>query len=511
MVVVDRGRDDNAVAPYDADQLEAAATAVAAFEDVGVATLEDFEAALVPERRAALYPYSPLHLLLRRELDELFDTTPDLTGAHLDIGRFIRSGEDRDVQVFWLDVPRLEQHSKRPGLPPPRYRARRDELCCVPFLRARDWLCGEESKSQRKPRLRPTMRAWLWDWIDGEWRVATRAAIVPGAIVCVAAECGGYDVARGFQPTSGRVPPVPLPPLPEAIERQLQADEAEEAEDLSIAEWKTLACHVTETAQIAAQLGSAVGLPVRIGEILVLAARWHDLGKVHPAFQGAIRHLKRPRRNDSAKAPDDAWVRPPRTPDGDERPGFRHELASALALFAVLERYQPDHPALLGPWAEAMALTGVKLPVTVALAPLELERAVLSCNADEFDLLAYLVIAHHGKVRVALHASPKDQEYQARDGGGLPIRGVRDGDQLPSVRLEADKPPIAGLSLSLSPAVLGLSPRTGRSWRERTLDLQKRFGPGALAWLEAILIAADRRASRHRTADPALMADASMP
>jgi len=31
-----------------------------------------------------------------------------------------------------------------------------------------------------------------------------------------------------------------------------------------------------------------------------------------------------------------------------------------------------------------------------------------------------------------------------------------------------------------------------------------RFGPGALAWLEALFIAADRRASKLTTSDPAL-------
>lgn len=52
--------------------------------------MESHEESLSPERRVRLYPYAPAHLLLRREFDELFDTTPDLTGADLDISRFIR-------------------------------------------------------------------------------------------------------------------------------------------------------------------------------------------------------------------------------------------------------------------------------------------------------------------------------------------------------------------------------------------------------------------------------------
>ena len=45
------------------------------------------------------------------EFDELFDTTPDLTGADLDISRFIRSGDERDLQVFWIDVAKGEAPS----------------------------------------------------------------------------------------------------------------------------------------------------------------------------------------------------------------------------------------------------------------------------------------------------------------------------------------------------------------------------------------------------------------
>jgi CRISPR-associated endonuclease/helicase Cas3 len=106
---------------------------------------------------------------------------------------------------------------------------------------------------------------------------------------------------------------------------------------------------------------------------------------------------------------------------------------------------------------------------------------------------------------VALHAGPKDQEYRDRgDGRGLPIRGIREGDELPSVVLESGEDALPALRLTLEPAGLGLSSHTGRSWRERTLDLTDRFGPGGLAWLEALIIAADRRASRLNTSDPLL-------
>lgn len=513
-VVVDRGHDETTAPPYSAGELEAAWKALGSSVnrggDVGIARLEAFEEGLDDEARRTLYPYEPRHLLLRREFDELFDTTPDLTGADLDISRFIRTGDERDLQVFWLSIPKPSKGARRPE-PPRRPRPRREELCAVPFLRARDWLCGKETKANRKPKLRGSMRAWVWDWLDGAWVVAERSMLTPGRVVCVAADCGGYLTERGFAPASEKpVPLVSLPPLSPETEAQNQADESEGADDLSAADWKTIACHVAEVAGMAGGIATVTKLPAALREVLVLAGRWHDLGKAHPAFQGAIRLGDRPDRQDLAKAPADAWQKPwgnYRTADDqDRRPGLRHELASALSLFAVLRRYQPRHPALLGPWVEALQLTGHTLPSDpFDLTPTPCEREVLACSANDFDLLAYLVACHHGKVRVALHAAPKDQDYRDQgDGRGLPIRGVREGDVLPSVVLDVSAPPLPALTLTLEPASLGLSAQTGRSWRERTLDLVDRFGPGALAWLEALLRAADCRASRLTTVDPAL-------
>jgi len=157
VVVVDRGRDEKTALPYSTQELAAAWEALGELEglgrDAGIASLEAYEDTLGDEGRKRLYPYQPGHLLLRRELEELFDTTPDLTGADLDISRFIRSGGDRDLQVFWLGVPKDQKGTPKQA-PPRRRRPLRDELCAVPFLRARVWLCGKETKTSRKPRLR---------------------------------------------------------------------------------------------------------------------------------------------------------------------------------------------------------------------------------------------------------------------------------------------------------------------------------------------------------------------
>lgn len=509
VLVVDRGRGEASAAPYQTEELDGAWEALQQLQDAGIAALETHEESLAAEARAQLYPYSPSHLLLRQEFDELFDTTPDLTGADLDISRFIRTGDERDLQVFWINVGKEES-------PSDKQRAHRRELCAVPFLKARDWLCGEETKSNKKPRLRSGIRAWVWDWIDGQWVEADRSRLLPGRVVCVASVCGGYRTDRGFDAESKEVvPEVSVPPIPDEVEALEEADAQQDGEQLSFNPWKTIACHTTEVVRDAREIARQLGLPSKIQEILELAALWHDWGKAHPAFQGSIRDsgaIKRLNRMDIAKAPDECWPRSHRyqyLDNSETRPAFRHELASALGLFAILEAYSPKHPALLGPWEEVLdSLGGLPAFSEPSAPPSPLIERLLDTAPETFDLVAYLVATHHGKVRVGLHAAPKDQEYRDPDGCGLPIRGVREGDQLPSVELIPGEPPLPEVTLTLSPAAIGLSRRTGVSWRERCIGLMNRHGPAVLAFLEAILRAADVRASRLKTNDPVLEAEA---
>ena len=112
------------------------------------------------------------------------------------------------------------------------------------------------------------------------------------------------------------------------------------------------------------------------------------------------------------------------------------------------------------------------------------------------DLTAYLIAAHHGKVRMNLRSLPVERRPAAHDRAGERrfARGVWEGDRLPTVDLGAGTIWPGG-TLSLSIMELGEDARSGASWTERSRGLLSRWGPFRLAMLEAVLRIADWRAS----------------
>jgi CRISPR-associated endonuclease/helicase Cas3 len=498
VVVVDRELSGKGSLPYSEEELAAALQALSALGDASLAGLSALDETLradQPDLHRRLYPYNPAHLLTCGELYELFDTTPDLTGTDLDISRFIRSGDDRDLSVFWREVPEGPAPSTelQPG---------REELCPVPFLDAREWLC--QTKAERRHE---GCRAWIWDHLQDAWRYCLRSDLFPGRVVLVDVSWGGYDPRRGFTGQKGgsKAPPMVLPrPLTTAPEDR--ADAALNRDDLSQFEYKTILTHSAEVASALRELLSSVGLDSEFGELCDLAARLHDWGKAHPVFQSAIAgkgaHTER---QDLAKAPAAAWRR------GYKPPGFRHELASVLSIFELLRTADPWHNALLGPHRELFAATGVTVEENGKYDGTEFADALQTLDADSFNLLVYLICAHHGKVRGAWHAAPSDQESANVNDGTIPLRGVREGDEVPSIRLPSlngkSSVLLPRVSLHLDLSALGLSTRYGASWGERALSLVEKHGPFTLAYLEALFRCADVRASKLSTADPILSAD----
>jgi CRISPR-associated endonuclease/helicase Cas3 len=387
--------------------------------------LTSFNPEAIENAAVHMQPPDVTQVLRRRDLEDLFDTTPDLAGYDIDVSRFIRDGEERDVQVFWRATPGAPS-SQEPG-------AQRDELCAVPFLRFREWLMKHRG------------RAWRWDHLEGAWDEAQPDRVVPGAVFLVDAQAGGYQPTIGWAADSDQAVASLLPARPDERAEPEAALDDDRLSELS--RWVTLRQHSLDTRDAAREIVGMLSFPDLPGDVIVRAAHAHDLGKAHQVFQDTMRR--------TGGSSDNLWAKSGgRFVGRHSRRGFRHELASALVWLA------------LGPEADR-------------------------------DLIAYLLAAHHGKVRASIRALPTDSAPSA--GPPRPhARGIWEGDEFPIdglVDLDLGEGLILGRArLALAPAILG-STDGQASWVSRVLALRRRFGPFRLAMLEALVRAADVRAS----------------
>jgi CRISPR-associated endonuclease/helicase Cas3 len=358
-------------------------------------------------------------------------------------------------------------------------------------------------------------QVWYWDYLDGVWKIARQDNLRPGLVLMVAANAGGYDPLFGFTGEKLKKGQVSLDVTSQLLQMiDAQADLQEESERPSEADWKTIVTHCREAAEVGSAIAKSLGLSDRMSILISLAMRLHDWGKAHPAFALGTYRVE-PKLTDLAKAPRtpaNAWrslIRFYETDSHGPRPGFRHELVSALAAIELLRQSYPNHAALKGENAALLDMLyaiAEKSKVDEGDSSPTISNSIADelngLSADDFNLLLYLVACHHGKVRLSLQASPRDQDFPIENskfsGKGMPIRGVREGDVLPSIRLpDSHGKPVKmpSLTLSLVPASLGLSETYGESWSERMLGLVETLSPFALGYFEAIIRTADGLAS----------------
>lgn len=285
--------------PYAPEELAASRTMLGSLTEASLATL----AQLRPPPPSD----PPRHIVRPKDVRELFDTTPDIAGADLDISRFIREGEDVDCLVFWRAT------EPDPIVDGPA----RDELCQVPVGRLR-----ELADKRRNDAV------WVWDALVRKWVHPER--FIPGRTYWLLATLGGYDSDIGFDRRSkAAVVPVPQSNLgPEALD-----DEP----GTTLPKIETLAEHTAAVVARSVELCHTLRLAPALVAALHQAATWHDVGKAHPVFQAALR------RANPALDPAIVYAKSGSTARLEfERPHFRHELASALAFRSLPDASRTD-------------------------------------------------------------------------------------------------------------------------------------------------------------------------
>ena len=201
---------------------------------------------------------------------------------------------------------------------------------------------------------------------------------------------------------------------------------------------QTLEAHTEQVCEEMERLIQALpgmGLEPHHG-VLGVAARFHDWGKAHRVMQKTLQGGDPPYSELLAKSAGSGR---------HSRSFFRHELASALAII----------------------------------------------GAGESDLAAYVVAAHHGRIRLVVRSMPGERtaiREQAR------VRGIDDGETLLKCSLgagvERDE-----TTVWLESAKLGSAQGGDGSWTDRVLRLRDELGPFRLAYLEMLLRIADETAS----------------
>lgn len=286
---IDTASDDLAL-PYTMDELNAARDGLRqAKDDVGPVSLEKVS---VPGPRVVR------PVLRRKDLLDLFDTTPDLCGNDIDVSRYIRDGDETDVQVFWRAVPDggLGDDTRAPT---------RSELCRVSLAEFAKFL------SSKKPK------AFVWNALEDRWQEAKRPR--PGALYLVAAESGGYSEELGWT-REPKDQPAPLPPETDKKREGISGDPAS-----FVGRWLSLQDHTADVVSAVQHLTKVISLQPNEISALDTAALWHDTGKAHPVFQQALRAGGSPPDEDTL------WAKSASPGGRSKRKGFRHELASALA------------------------------------------------------------------------------------------------------------------------------------------------------------------------------------
>jgi len=287
--------------PYEEADVALARSLLTGLSDVGIPALEGIEDPSA----------SPItQVLRRRDVIELFDTTPDLAGNDIDVSPYIRDADNLDVAVLWRDLSDEEATSAAPAP---------GELCPVGLPGFRRFVSALEKRDVKGPH--------VWDGLSKRWRPISSDRLRPGLTVLLDADAGGYDPRLGWWPEARRPEPVPVVDVTEEV----RAEGYDDDHLSSGARFVGLSEHLGHVVEELEALQDLVPDEEAMASLRT-AALWHDLGKAHPYFQELLL-LALP--DDDPRRQAGPWAKsehPLQFSDDVARPRFRHELASALAM-----------------------------------------------------------------------------------------------------------------------------------------------------------------------------------
>lgn len=501
------------IGPYETTDIERAKKLVDAFAPLSQhkafsEAIAGLNASKQKEVTEALQPKpSPLPRAL--DVHGLFSTERDVHGGFTDVSAFVRGTDpDLDVTVFWRDwsgdSPPRGEDLDGPLLEPAR------EGCPVSFVRVQKMI--ESSKA----------KAWLWDDEADRWERVNHWDIRPGMLVMLKREVGGYDATEGWTGDKSNV----LAEVPRAGRGATLRDDAW----TEAGYWSTLDVHLKDARDAAEKLSTALSLTGDTRTAVVEASGLHDLGKAHPQWQAAL--PDRSGISDALLAKSPRVVAADVVGDVTAtRAEFARLRAQARELPEQARRRGREDVVRLR-WAiddklsdaelkSLRAVTGVRWAGHLQFRP-GLRHEVASALAmwhkyrdtktKPYPALAvYLAATHHGKARTVMRSTT---------GEGDDVFGVR--SEPSALNVDNDEWP-----LDFSIAKDGADGRwdgdefvlTGHGWTGLVADLlgpwrpeeksdagvvpesePRQLGPFALAYLEALVRIADWRASAQPSA-----------
>jgi CRISPR-associated endonuclease/helicase Cas3 len=487
------------VGPYEKVELEAAERLLARLSELlsSHEYRQALEMVLSTQESLDALRFEPEAVVRPDDLYGLFSTEPDLAGGFTNISYFVRD-QDRnaDAQVFWrpFDVKKVPGDSEPAVM--------RDELVSIPFYELRRFLGIKGS-------------ALEWNFEQGQWERRWGRDVYPGMTILLSCSQGGYSEDLGW---TGDVSHRPSSVSANETAGTWGYAEALELDpDSEIGNWQSLEEHLADTEETMSEILMSLGLlDTPEGRALLTAVRWHDRGKSLNRWQQSMfDHLQRVTEKCSRVLADPALAHLHK-----EVETFLLRIRQSLGTNTVWAKW-PDvrqmwqNPelcsecrAVLKERIATQFRPGLRHEAASALAAWDLwQRRKKGLSA----LSVFLIASHHGKVRTVLRSTSNvDKVFGLRERDVLPPTSVNEDDE---VRLHFDLAQIgvsgewldADTFVPSQPcwtAMIGELLGSNPSGDPETFDVipqtePRSLGPFKLAYLEALLRAADARASRH--------------